>query len=49
MENKKTQNNNNLSKKIKKNMQKNKNLQSKQRYFDYYDDIKEGSGKVIDW
>lgn len=36
-------------KKLNKNKQKSKYNRDKSKYFDYYDDIKHGSHKVIDW
>ena len=32
-----------------KNTQKLKNKAEKDKYYSYYDDIKAGSGKVVDW
>lgn len=46
---KKLQNNQEKLKKIKKNKEKSKYNRDKSKYFDYYDDIKHGSHKVIDW
>lgn len=46
---KKTQNAQEKLKKIKKNKQKSKYNRDKSKYFDFYDDIKHGSHKVIDW
>ncbi len=46
---KKTQNTQEKLKKIKKNKEKSKYNRDKSKYFDFYDDIKHGSHKVIDW
>ena len=46
---KKTQNSKEKLNKIKKNQQKSKYNRDKSKYFDYYDDIKHASHKVIDW
>lgn len=45
-ENKKTQNKLKQNKKLK---QKQKTKSDKEKYFAYYDDIKVGSHKVVDW
>lgn len=47
--NKKTQKEQEKLKKIKKNQQKSKYNREKSKYFDFYDDIKHSSHKVIDW
>lgn len=49
IENKKTQNNKNNSKKTLKNKNKSKNLAQNSKYFDFYDDIKVGGHKIVDW
>ena len=49
MENKKTQNQKKIIKKSEKNKKKPKKLSEKSKYFDFYDDIKSGCNKVIDW
>lgn len=46
---KKTQKDNEKIKKQKKIEQKSKYNREKSKYFDYYDDIKHSSHKVIDW
>ena len=46
---KKFQNAQEKIKKLKKDKQKSKYNRDKSKYFDYYDDIKHGSHKVIDW
>ena len=48
-ENEKTQKEREKIKKIKKNKAKLKYDSDKSKYFAYYDDIKHGSHKVIDW
>lgn len=45
----KTQNSLKNNEKIKKNKQKNKLQCEKDKYFAFYDDIKDGSHKVVDW
>ncbi len=45
-EDKKTQNKKKI---IQKNKQKQKSKAEKDKYFAYYDDIKVGSHKVVDW
>ena len=49
MENKKTQNTKKITKKCDKNKKKIKKLSEKSKYFDFYDDVKSGCNKVIDW
>ena len=48
-EKEKTQKDKEKAKKIKKIKEKSKYNREKSKYFDYYDDIKHGSHKVIDW
>lgn len=48
-DNKKTQKELEKVKKNRKNQQKSKYNREKSKYFDYYDDIKHSSHKVIDW
>lgn len=48
-ENKKTQNNEKIIKKSQKNKIKSKKLSKTSKYFDFYDDVKAGCHKVIDW
>ena len=48
-ENKKTQNALKNKKITQKNAQKQKNKAEKEKYFSYYDDIKVGSHKIVDW
>ena len=45
----KTQNNKKTIKKSEKNKKKTKKLSKTSRYFDFYDDVKAGCHKVIDW
>ncbi len=49
MEKQKTQKEQEKVKKMQKNKQKSKYNREKSKYFDYYDDVKHGSHKVIDW
>ena len=49
MENKKTQKIEKNIKKINKKKKNTKKLSEKSRYFDFYDDVKSGCQKVIDW
>ncbi len=46
---KKLQNSKNLSKKSCKNKKKVKKLSENSRYFDFYDDVKSGCHKIVDW
>lgn len=48
-ENKKTQNNQKIIKKSNKNKKKTNKLSKTSKYFDFYDDVKAGCHKVIDW
>lgn len=48
-EKQKTQNIEKSSKKSNKNKQKSKKLSNNSRYFDFYDDIKSGCQKRVDW
>ena len=49
MEKEKTQNNQKVIKKSDKNKKKIKKQSQISRYFDFYDDVKAGCNKVIDW
>lgn len=48
-QNEKTQNLSKNKKITHKNSKLLKNSASKQKYFDYYDDVKDGTHKVVDW
>lgn len=48
-ENKKIESEIKRKKQSQKNKQKQKSKSEKDRYFSYYDDIKVGSHKVVDW
>ena len=49
MKNKKTQNDKKTEKKPIKNKKKIKKLSQTSKYFEFYDDVKAGCHKVIDW
>lgn len=49
MENEIAKNKKNNAKKLAKNKQKAKLAKEREQYYSFYDDIKRGSGKVIDW
>ena len=49
LENQKTQNKQKNIKNCARNKQKSKISAEKSKYFEFYDDIKSGSNKVIDW
>ncbi len=49
MKEEKTQNKEKIIKKSDKNKKKTKKLSENSRYFDFYDDVKSGCQKIIDW
>ena len=49
MKKEKTQSSSKNIKKSDKNKKKIKKLSEKSKYFDFYDDVKSGCNKVIDW
>ena len=49
MKEEKTQNKEKIIKKSEKNKKKVKKLSENTRYFDFYDDVKSGCQKIIDW
>jgi hypothetical protein len=49
MENEKSQNSVKVSKNTGKNMKKTQKLSKNSKYFDFYDDVKAGCQKRVDW
>lgn len=49
MKEEKTHNKEKIIKKSDKNKKKTKKLSESSRYFDFYDDVKSGCQKIIDW
>jgi len=49
MKKEKTQNKEKIIKKSDKNKKKTKKLSESSKYFDFYDDVKSGCQKIIDW